>query len=129
VIFVLKCLKETTLKKDNLLFPYFIGYIDFETKSIVTSVEKTNWLISIIKKLCNGIEKPIESLCNQFNQETKDGINMRLYSNLLDKVVKSISKSNENSDISNLIIYGKSNSSNDLPTNDDFELIDFIVIK
>ena len=42
VIFVLKCVKETSLKKDNLLFPYFIGYIDFDTKSIVTSIDKTN---------------------------------------------------------------------------------------
>ena len=129
VIFVLKCVKETSLKKDNLLFPYFIGYIDFDTKSIVTSIDKTNWLISIIKKLCNGIQKPIESLCNQFNQETKDGINMKLYSSLLDKVIKSISKKNKDSDIFNLIINGESNSSNSLPTNDDFELIDFIVIK
>ena len=54
---------------------------------------------------------------------------MKLYSSLLDKVINIISKKNEDSDIFNLIINGESNSSNSLPTNDDFELIDFIVIK
>jgi hypothetical protein len=43
-----------------------------------------------MRYLCKGRKEPEKALCAEFNKETKDGKDMRVYSELLDEAIKSI---------------------------------------
>jgi len=69
-------------------------------------------------------------LCNAFNKETKDGKDMRKYSELLGDAINSIIDVKEESDIDSLFHGGGTSALlSEVTGLDDFELICFLVIK
>lgn len=68
--------------------------------------------------------------CRQFNRETKDGKDMRHYSELLQQAINSIIEVKAESDIDSLFSPGETTAlQGDIKGMDDFELITFLVIK
>ena len=83
-----------------------------------------------MRLLCKGKSESLTELTKQFNEETKDGKDMKAYNKLLGDAIKSIINVKESSDIQDflkgaaepLFLY-------DIKGLDDFELITFLVIK
>ena len=74
--------------------------------------------------------QPNQKLCAAFNKETNDGKNMKKYSELLSDAINSIIDVKEESDIDSLFSAGGTSLGNaQIKGLDDFELIDFIVVR
>lgn len=72
----------------------------------------------------------IRELCQKFNEGTRDGRDMKRYSNLLDQAIRSVIDVKEESDIESLFTPGKTTALVETISGlDDFELIAFIVIQ
>ena len=77
-----------------------------------------------------GRDEPIRELCQKFNEGTRDGRDMKRYSNLLDQAIRSVIDVKEESDIDSLFTPGKTTALVETISGlDDFELIAFIVIQ
>ena len=87
-------------------------------------------MLDRMRLMCKGVSEPDAALCRAFNQETKDGRDMRFYSQLLSDAIDSIIQVKEDSDIDSFLS-GKQMSflSGKISGLDDFELICFLVIK
>jgi hypothetical protein len=83
-----------------------------------------------MRAACAGRNEPIMPLCSAFNRETRDGCNMKHYSQLLQSAIKSIIDVKEESDIDSLFSDGETSALvGEISGLDDFELITFLVIK
>jgi SNF2 family DNA or RNA helicase len=73
----------------NPLQPYFLVYIrqDGTTRFNYVHVKQ---ILEIYRILCGGQSQVIEALCNIFDEETQNGQDMTVYSELLNKAVNSI---------------------------------------
>ena len=84
--------------------------------------------VTLLGKNCVVKKQP--ALCKQFNKETRDGKNMRHYSDLLQSAIESIITVKEESDIDSLFSVGETSAlTYNIKGLDDFELICFLVIK
>jgi len=74
--------------------------------------------------------EPLAEQCREFNKETKDGYNMKRYSNLLSDAITSIVNVKEQSDI-DLLLSGFQGElfTKEIKGLDDFELICFLVVR
>jgi hypothetical protein len=87
-------------------------------------------LLDNMRHVCKDQHEPIKPLCKLFNRETKDGKDMRHYSDLLQQAINSIIEVKEESDIDSLFSSGETTAlQGDIKGLDDFELITFLVIK
>jgi hypothetical protein len=104
-------------------------YITEDSEIIVDHLSPKD-MLDKLRFLCRGKKIPIKELCNEFNSETKDGSNMKRYSELLGDAIKSIIDVKEESDIDSFLS-GKQISflSSNISGLDDFELICFLVVK
>jgi hypothetical protein len=76
------------------------------------------------------MEKPDMTLCRDFNKETRDGLRMGKYSELLSKAIESIVSKKEESDMDSFLDgYVGELFEERISGLDDFELICFLVIK
>jgi len=130
VIFVLKNINENiNIDNINQLHPFYLVYIhqNGEVKSNHLSVKNT---LDTLRVLCKGEDEPLKEVYSLFNDETKDGKEMDMYSNLLSDAISSIVATKEMSDIESLFSGGATTFlQNDVNGLDDFELIAFVVIK
>ncbi|GHV13616.1 helicase [Clostridia bacterium] len=135
-IFVLKNRNaKINVHNQNQLHPFYMVYVvDGENPGDEPLVHidhlQPKKLLDSLRQLCKGKEKPLEELCRQFNTETKDGRNMRRYSDLLCFAVKSIVDLNEDDSIDSFLS-GKqiSLAANTIDGLDDFELVCFVTVK
>ena len=130
VIFTLKQIegREQT-KEQNALFPYYMVYItdDGEVKLCFLSAKK---ILDYYKKLCSGKNEVIKELVDEFNDETKNGTNMRVYSELLERAVENLLGKKQEIGVSSLFSKGGTTTQNNLLGGvDDFELISFLILK
>jgi SNF2 family DNA or RNA helicase len=113
----------------NRLHPFYLVYIA-DDGEVVRDYLSPKEILDNLRSLCKGKTVPIQSLCRSFNHETKDGRNMKKYSELLADAVHSIIDVKEQGDIDSLF---KSGGTTALDTQidglDDFELICFFVIR
>lgn len=130
VIFILKNISnEVSIHTKNMLHPYYLVYLDNDGNVIYdyTQVKK---ILDIIRSTSKTIKEPIKSLCSTFNKETKDGLKMDHYSNLLEKAVGSIIEIKQNDDLNSLLTEGSDVLFNKgIKGIDDFQLVSFFVIK
>ena len=79
---------------------------------------------------CKRYNKPDVTLCRDFNKETRDGLQMTKYSELLGKAIDSIVNVKAESDVDSFLggFVGDLFTKN-IHGLDDFELICFLVIK
>ena len=113
----------------NQLHPFYMVYISDEGEVVVDHLHPKD-LLDKMRLLCKPITKPDVKLCSQFNKETRDGLKMDKYSDLLSKAINSIISVKEQSNIDSFL----DGFAGELFVErfvglDDFELICFLVIK
>ncbi len=130
VIFVLKNRnKGVNIDKKNRLHPFYIVYLRNDGSVVVNHLSPKE-LLDKFRSLCRGKNMPQTALCREFNKETRDGLKMAHYSKLLGDAINSIITVKENSDIDSFLegVQGEL-FTKEIKGLDDFELIDFLVVK
>lgn len=113
----------------NQLHPFYMIYVRDGSVIHIDHLQPKK-LLDAFRKLCKGKSDSDQELCRQFNAETKDGKNMRHYSELLYFAVKSIVDLNEGDSLDGFLS-GKPMSlvANTIDGLDDFELVCFVTVK
>ena len=113
----------------NQLHPFYMVYVHDDSVTHIDHLQPKK-LLDVFRQLCKGKSEPLLDLCKQFNHETKEGRNMRHYSDLLYFAVKSIVDLNEDDSIDSFLS-GKqiSLAENTIDGLDDFELVCFVNVR
>ena len=83
VVYVLKNrMNDVNIDKKNRLHPFYMVYISQEGEVIVNHLSPKE-LLDKFRSLCKGKAEPDKELCKAFNSDTKDGLKMQKYSELL----------------------------------------------
>jgi hypothetical protein len=130
VIFVLRNRSQgVNIDHKNQLHPFYLVYVD-DDGGVVVNHLSPKILLDDFRLLCKGKSKPDKSLCAAFNKETKDGKNMKHYSELLGKAIRSIINVKEKSDL-DCFLEGVQTElfTKEIKGLDDFELIDFLIVR
>lgn len=130
VMYVLKNKNNgVNIDHSNLLHPFYMVYLSHTGKVICDHLSPKK-LLDKMRYACKDKTLPDKALCKQFNKETRDGKNMRHYSDLLQSAIESIITVKEESDIDSLFSVGETSAlTYNIKGLDDFELICFLVIK
>ena len=130
VMYVLKNKNNgVNIDRSNLLHPFYMVYLS-HTGTVICDHLSPKQLLDKMRYACKDKTEPDKVLCKQFNKETRDGKNMRHYSDLLQSAIESIITVKEESDIDSLFSVGETSAlTYNIKGLDDFELICFLVIK
>ena len=130
VIFVLKNINnKINIDNINQLHPFYLVHINQDGEVNANHLNVKNSL-DTLRYLCKGKDKPLRELYEPFNEETKDGKDMTLYSELLSEAISSIIDTKNESDINSLFSSGGTSMlESSIRGLDDFELISFVVIR
>ena len=130
VIFVLKNINNNiNVDNQNRIHPFYMVYIGTDGEVICDYLNPKK-MLDDIRLLCRGKKEPIKELCHRFNEETNDGRDMTVMSELLSEAINSIIDCKEESDIDSLFSAGGTSALMSAVSGlDDFELICFLVIK
>ena len=113
----------------NQLHPFYMVYIS-DTGDVVIDHLHPKDMLDRMRLLCKPLHAPDVKLCSQFNKETRDGLRMDKYSDLLSKAINSIISVKESSDMDSFLdgVQGEL-FDRKISGLDDFELICFLVIR
>lgn len=130
VIFVLKNINHgVNIDKQNRLHPFYLVYINYEGHVVVNHLQPKD-LLDKLRLLAKGYDIPDRNLVAKFNAETSDGKDMHGYTELLTKAIHSMISVKEEADTDSLFSSGGTTAlTSDIKGLDDFELINFLVIK
>ena len=129
-IFVLKNRTAgVNIDHKNQLHPFYMVYIRDDGEVQVDHLHPKE-LLDKMRLICKQVSKPNVELCHAFNKETRDGLRMGKYSELLSKAINSIISVKEQSDVDSFLegFAGELFEERYVGL-DDFELICFLVIK
>lgn len=129
-IFVLKNRTAgVNIDHKNQLHPFYMVYIRDDGEVQVDHLHPKE-LLDKMRLICKQVSKPDVELCHEFNKETRDGLRMAKYSDLLSKAINSIISVKEESDVDSFLegFAGELFEEHYVGL-DDFELICFLVIK
>ena len=129
-IFVLKNRTAgVNIDHKNQLHPFYMVYIRDDGEVMVDHLHPKD-LLDKMRLICKPMSEPDIKLCSIFNKETKDGLKMGKYSELLGKAIQSIVSKKEESDMDSFLEGFTGELFDEKITGlDDFELICFLVIK
>lgn len=128
VIFVLRN-RNNAVNIGNLLHPFYMVHIR-KNKEIITDYLHPKQLLDFMRHVCKGKSAYDSALTTAFNCETKNGCDMKQYSDFLGKSVENIIGVKQQSDIESLFSPGETTALvGDIHGLDDFELISFLVVK
>ena len=129
-IFVLKNRTAgVNIDHKNQLHPFYMVYISDDGGVVVDHLHPKD-LLDKMRLICKPMKTPDIKLCHDFNKETRDGLRMGKYSELLGKAIESIVTKKEESDIDSFLNGFTGELFEERITGlDDFELICFLVIK
>ena len=124
VMYVLKNKNNgVNIDRSNLLHPFYMVYLS-HTGTVICDHLLPKKLLDKMRYACKDKTEPDKVLCKQFNKETRDGKNMRHYSDLLQSAIESIITVKEESDIDSLFSVGETSAlTYNIKGLDDFELI------
>lgn len=129
---VLFCFKyknnEEKPNSDSSLFPYYLSFVSDEGEVVYKSTQARE-LLKRFRGLCYKMNTVNEELVRVFLRETKNTTNMSRYSDLLNKVVGSIQKDEEDNAGFSLFDFGGFKNDFADKTSDDFELVSFIIVR
>ncbi|MBR3300344.1 MAG: DEAD/DEAH box helicase family protein [Clostridia bacterium] len=130
VVFVLKNRSNTVnIDNQNRLHPFYMVYIKNDGEVACDHLSPKQMLDNM-RRLCKGKTEPIPELYKQFNKETNDGKNMKLFSKLLNDSISSIIDVKEKNEILSLFKPGGTTLKNqNFKGISDFELVTFLVVK
>ena len=113
----------------NQLHPFYMVYIRDDGKVQVDHLHPKD-LLDKMRLICKSATSPDITLCRDFNKETRDGLRMGKYSELLGKTIQSIVSVKEQSDMDSFLEgFAGELFEERVSGLDDFELICFLVIK
>lgn len=129
-IFVLKNrMAGVNIDHKNQLHPFYMVYIRDDGEVQVDHLHPKD-LLDKMRLICKPMDKPDAKLCHEFNKETRDGLRMGKYSDLLSQAIESIVTKKEESDMDSFLEGFVGELFEEKVTGlDDFELICFLVIK
>lgn len=132
---VIYCLKQTGdssgNEKVNPLQPYFLVYIRTDG-TVRYNFTHPKQILDIYRLLCTGKNEPLQELCDLFNEETNNGLEMKEYSDLLLNAISAIKGSFKRKNLSMLT---SSRSASIIPSDKQidgsgkFELITWLILK
>ena len=131
VIYVLKNrTSSVNIDNQNRLHPFYMVYISREGEVVINHLSPKE-LLDKLRFLCKGKSEPIREAYTLFNKETRDGKNMKEYSNLLGDAIASIISVKEESDTDAFLSGGKVSfaKTTKIKGLEDFELICFLVVE
>lgn len=130
VIFVLKNINSSVnIDKQNRLHPFYLVYVT-EDRQIEVNHLHPKELLDKLRHLAKGKDSPNTGLVAKFNTETNDGKDMDAYTGMLTTAIQSVITVKEEKDIYSIFTPGESTVlANEIKGLDDFELIDFLVIR
>ncbi len=128
-VFVLKNRNnEINIDRKNRLHPFYLVYITDSGEVEINHLAPKE-MLDRLRQLCKGKAVYDKDLCRSFNQLTKDGRNMKKYSDLLGQAITSIISVKEKSDIDSFLSGDQASLfTQEIRGLDDFELIAFLVI-
>ena len=130
VVYVLKNRSNSVnIDQKNRLHPFYMVYLTDDGEVFINHLQPKE-LLDRLRYMCRGKVEPLAELCRSFNKETKDGCNMKHYSDLLGDAITSIISVKEQSDI-DLLLSGFQGElfTKEIKGLDDFELICFLVVR
>lgn len=129
-VFVLKNRNNSVnIDMQNRLHPFYMVYIGTDGEVVCDHLSPKE-LLDKLRSLCRSRTEPIMDACRCFNEETKDGRDMRSISALLSDAINSIIEVKEENDIDSLFSAGGTSALNtNISGLDDFELICFLVVR
>jgi SNF2 family DNA or RNA helicase len=132
---VIYCLKQTGdssgNEKVNPLQPYFLVYVRTDG-TVRYNFTHPKQILDIYRLLCTGKNEPIQELCDLFNEETNNGLEMKEYTDLLLNAISAIKGSFKRKNLSMLT---NSRSAAIIPSEKQidgsgkFELITWLILK
>ena len=130
VVFVLKNRNGgLNIGHRNRLHPFYLVYIGLGGEIVCDHLSPKK-MLDTLRELCNGRAAPLAELCQAFKAETKDGRDMKKYSELLRAAINSIIEVKAESELDSFLNGGAVNFLGSKITGlDDFELISFFVVK
>ena len=130
IVYVLKNRSNNVnIDNQNRLHPFYMVYISNDGKVLINHLAPKE-ILDNLRHLCKGKTEPIVDLYKAFNKETRDGRNMKHFSEILGKAIASIIEVKGQSEIDSFLSGGQTSFlSNNIKGLDDFELICFLVIK
>ncbi|MXV83175.1 ATP-dependent helicase [Candidatus Poribacteria bacterium] len=118
-------------EKINPLQPYFLVYIR-EDGEVRFTFAQPKQILEMYRLLCADVKQAYEELCNLFDDHTDNGTNMTHYNDLLQRAVKSLSRTYQKRAVSNLLS-GRGGKlvkqQKQIRNITDFELITWLVIQ
>ena len=129
VIFVLKNVnKGINIENKNYLHPFYMVFVGDDGEVICNHLQPKETL-DFMRQAARGKTEPDMVACRAFNEETKDGKDMRRVSELLQDAISSIVSVKEESDIDSFFGSGQTSFlSGNISGIDDFELLCFMVV-
>lgn len=130
VIFVLKNINHgVDIDSQNRLHPFYLVYISDDGNVVINHL-KPKELLDKLRWVAMGYDEPSGDLVAKFNAETNNGRNMTNYTNLLTQAIQSIITVKEETDIDSIFNLGETTVlTNEIQGLDDFELINFLVVR
>ena len=130
VIFVLRNRNNAmNIDKQNRLHPFYLIYIS-ENGEIISNHFNPKIILDDMRYLAKDINDPLFELTLPFNIETDEGRDMSKYSDLLNRAIDSMISFKAEKDIDSLFSVGETSAlENDISGLNDFELIDFLVVR
>lgn len=133
VVYCLKQKGDTDGNEEvNPLQPYFLVYI-FENGQVRFNYTNAKQILEIYRLMCVGNKQAYETLCDLFNEETKQGENMNQYTELLKQAIEEISRVFNKRSSQKItgndrgaLLIPKAKRINEI---DNFELVTWLVIK
>lgn len=128
VIFCLMQNDESRNPMDsNPTFPYYVAYVTADGAS-VTRHTQPKVALDIMRAACSGKAEPAADLCRAFNRETRDGLRMGTYTELLNAVVSFITGVQEERGVDSLFSLGEVGGGA-VSGFDDYSLVSFVVLR
>ena len=126
VIFLLKETKTTN--QENPLSPYYLTYIT-EDKTVEYNYTQSKKIMDYYKKLCSGKTEVYQDLVQIFNKETRNGIKMDKYSELLRLAIENTQGKTEEVGVKSLFRRGPTTrTKKDINGLENYELITFLIL-
>ena len=136
VIFALRNRNQSVnVNQQNRLHPYYLIYIaggcsPKEQPSVIVTQAEVKQVLDLVRSACKGRSDPIPEVYRPFNHATQDGREMKAYSELLAKAIRSMVDLKEEKDIDSLFTSSKTSALiSPIAGIDDFELIAFLVVQ
>lgn len=130
VIYVLKNINSgVNIDRQNRLHPFYLVYIRDDGSVAVNHLQPKE-LLDKLRYLAKGNDEAESDLVSKFNAETNDGKDMSKYSHLLTEAISSMINTKEEADTDSLFTAGGTTAlTGNIQGLDDFELINFLVVK